>query len=344
MPVTPVFDVDLRAVLDAADGRRRRSRQKLPGASDLGVCRRRMGYKMTGQKVDNPASKAKAIQGTLLHRGALAALKAAHGGLTEVRVEVPGVLRGALDWLRSDPLGLWIVDDLKTTGKDNHERAVRGPVSLPHLWQTMTYASLCRAGRICDRRLPADPIEVVDIEILYLCRDDGRTDSRRVPYDQDTADEAWAWLEEVTERVATDGVQRVPRDLPGPEVSPICRGCPFARDCWKWDPATGEREPLELGDPELEQWAHDYHAAQRAESKAGDDKKLARAHLHGQPAQKWTSGWQLGWNGGGEKWVDEPDFEAIEAEYAAAGLQVPTRRVNRGKSAAISVLPPRPKK
>ena len=345
MPVTSeVFDVDLRAVLDAADGRRRRSRQKLPGASDLGLCRRRTGYKISGQPVDNPASKAKAIQGTLLHRGALAACKAAHGGLTEVRVELPGVLRGSLDWLRWDPLGLAIVDDLKTTGKDNHDQAVRGPITRNHSFQIMTYAHLVRLGLIADRRLPAEPIEVVDIEVLYLCRDDGRTDSKRVPYSQDIADEALAWLEEVRERVAVDGADRVPRDLPGPSESPVCRGCPFARACWKWNPETGEREPLELGDPEREEWAHKYNAAQRAEAAAAGDKKLARAHLDGQPAQVWDSGWTLKWNGGGPKWTEEPDLDAIRADYAAAGLSVPVRPVNKGKAPSISVLPPRPKK
>lgn len=341
---TPVFDVDLRAVLDGMDSRRRRSRQRGPGASDLGECRRRVAYKLAGQPVDNRGDKRKAIQGTLLHRGALAALKTAHGGLTEVRVDRPGVIRGSVDWLRFDPLGLPIVDDLKTTGKDNHESKVRGPMSRPHLWQIHVYADLLRTGDIAaaERRLPAEPIEVVEVEVLYLCRDDGRTDSRRVPFHQDIADEALAWLEEVRLRTEIDGPAFVPRDLPGPHASVICRNCPFVRACWKWNPDTDEREPLELAEPELEEWARRYKAAAVTESAAKDEKALARAHLDGQPAMRWPSGWELKWNGGGEKWVEEPDTDALVAEFEEVGLPVPTRSVNKAKAPSISVLPPRP--
>lgn len=342
---TPVFDVDLRSVLDRMDSRRRRSRQRGPGASDLGTCRRRVAYKLSGQPVDNRGDKRKAIQGTLLHRGTLAALKTAHGGLTEVKVERPGVIRGSVDWLRFDPLGLPIVDDLKTTGKDNHDAAVRGPMSRPHLWQIHTYADLLRTGDIAtaERRLPAERIEVVEVEVLYLCRDDGRTDTRRVPFHQDIADEALAWLAEVQDRLATDGVKCVPRDLAGPDASVICRSCPFVRDCWKWDPDTDRREPLELAEPEVEEWARKYKEAARIESKAKDEKALARAHLDGQPAMTWPSGWQLKWNGGHPKWVEETDVEMLIDEFREAGLPLPTVRVNKARPASISVLPPKGK-
>lgn len=341
-----VFDVDLRAALDGMDRRRRRSKQREPGASDLGTCRRRVAYKLAGQPHDNFRSMAKAIQGTLLHRGALAALKTAHGGLTEVRVERPGVLKGSLDWLRFDPLGLPIVDDLKTTGKDNHDGAVRGPISRPHLWQFHAYADMLRKGEISpkEKRVPREPIDVVDIEVLYLCRDDGRCDARRIPFQQSVADEAFAWLAEIGERLVADGVKMVPRDLPGPADSVICRNCPFVRDCWKWDPETEKREPLELAGPEVEQWAHLYSEAQRAEALAAADKKLARAHLEGQPPAQWPSGWALKWNGGQPKWVEEPDTDALVKEFEAAGLMVPTRAVNKARAASISVLPPKPKK
>lgn len=341
----PVFDVDLRQVLDDMDRRRKRSRQRGPGASDLGLCRRRVAYKLAGQPVDNWASKAKAIQGTLLHRGVLAALKAAHGGLTEVKVARPGIIRGSADWLRFDPLGLPIVDDVKTTGKDNHESTVRGPIPRPHLWQFHAYADLLRRGEFApvERRLPHEPIEVVDVEVQWLCRDDGRTAARRVPYQQDVADEAFAWLAEVRGRVELDGVKFVRRDLPGPDNSVICRQCPFVRDCWKWDPDTEMRAPIELADAELEEWARKYKQAQIAEAAATAEKKLARAHLDGHPAMAWPSGWQLKWNGGGDRWVEEPDTDMLVAEFQDAGLPVPMRTVNRGRAASISVLAPKPK-
>lgn len=340
---TPVFDVDLRGVLDRMDARRRRSRQRGPGASDLGTCRRRVAYKLSGAPIDNPASKAKAIQGTLLHKVVLPALKTAHGGLIEVKVARPGVLTGSLDWLRRDPLGLWIVDDVKTTARDNHEHTIRAPITRPHLWQVHAYADMLRRGEIApgEKRLPAEPVEVVDLEMLYLCRDDGRTAARRTPFVQAIADEAWAWLREVRDRLETDGLKQVPRDLPGPRESKICRGCPFARDCWKWDPDTDRREPLELADPEMEQWLARYHAAQRAEAAAAAEKKLARAHLEGHPPVKSAGGWILKWNGGVPRWEDEPDVDMLVEEFRQAGLPVPTRRVNRARPASISVLAPK---
>lgn len=340
---TPVFDVDLRAVLDGMDSRRRRSRQRAPGASDVGTCRRRVAYKLAGQPVDNRGDKRKAIQGTLLHRGVLAACKTAHGGYTEVRVDRPGVIRGSADWLRQDPLGLWLVDDVKTVGRDNYESTVRGPVSRPHLWQVHIYADLIRRGEYAatERRL-ADPLDVVDLELLYLCRDDGRTDSKRIPFQQDVADEAFAWVEEVRLRTEVDGAAGVPRDLPGPWSSVICRNCPFVRACWKWNPETDEREPLELAPPDLEEWVRRYNAAARAESAAKDEKALARAHLDGQPAMRWPSGWELKWTGGGEKWVEVPDTDALVQEFTDVGLPVPTLTVNKTRPPAISVLPPRP--
>ena len=341
MTPTPVFDVNLRKVLDDMDRRRRRSRQKLPGPSDIGLCRRRTAYKIVGQPPDNPASKAKAIQGTLLHPPVLAALRAAHGGLSEVRVGRPGVIEGSADLLRHDPLDMAIVGDLKTCGKDTYDDVIRRPLRLEQEFQIMLYADMMRRGEITDKRLPAEPIDVVEIEVYHLCRDDGRSWTRKLPFDQARADEAWAWLEEVHERIELDGIDQVPRDLPGPDVSAVCAGCPFARDCWRWDPATQTRQAVDLSDPAKEEWAVKYDTARTAETAAKKAKALARAHLHGQPAQTWASGWQLDWTGGGTKWIEEPDSDAMATEFVAAGLPVPTRLVETGRAPAIAVRPPK---
>lgn len=341
---TPVFDVDLRAVLDGMDSRRRRSRQRGPGASDLGTCRRRVAYKLAGQPIDNPASKSKAIQGTMLHKTVLPALRTAHGGLIEVKLARRGVLTGSCDWLRYDPLGLPIVGDVKTTSATQHDTTVRGDLTRPHLWQFHAYADMLRRGEIADteRRLPHGvPVEVVEVEVLWLCRDDGRADSRRTPFQQDVADEAWAWLAEVRDRLETDGLKMVPRDLPGPYDSAICRGCPFARDCWKWEPDQDRRAPVELAEPELEEWARKYRQAQQTEAAATAEKKLARAHLDGHPPTTWPSGWILKWNGGAPKWETEPDVDMLVQEFQEAGLPVPVRRVNKARAPSISVLPPK---
>lgn len=342
--VEHVFDVDLRAVLDRMDARRRRSRQRGPGASDLGTCRRRVAYKIAGTRPDNPvASKRKAIQGTLLHKPVLAALRAAHGGITEVRLSRPGVIRGSADWLRYDPLGLPILDDLKTVGADIYEHTVRGPIATPHLWQIHVYADMLRAGEIIDHRLPHTPVEVVEVEVLYLCRDDGRTDARRVPYRPEVAREALTWLAEVTAQVDRDGgPSKVPRDLPGPDRSAICRGCPFAVGCWNWHPEDDTRDPIDLTVPEAESWAIRYRKAQAIEAAAGRRKALARAHLDGLPPQRWRSGWELRWTGGKPSVESVPDLEAIAEDYDAMGVEMPYRTIRKVSPRSISVLPPKP--
>lgn len=341
---TPVFDVDLRGVLKAWDQRRARSRQKRPGPSSVGSCRRRFAYIITGQKRDNFSDPAKAIQGTLLHRGVLSALKTAHGGFTEVRLDGLG-LQGSCDWLRWDPLSLPIVDDLKTVGTNIYDDKVRKPLSQEHMFQLHLYAAMLRAGLISPRekRLPAEPIEIVDIELITLNRDDGRAHTRRIDYDQNVTDHALSWISEVEERVEVDGVGLVPRDYPGPDSSVICSNCPFLNACWGPQDERGERAPLELADAEMEDWLREYDRGKSIEAEGKRLKELARGHLAGQPPMRAESGWELAWTGGKEKWVAEPDLVAMAELIESAGLEVPMHHVNKARAAAISVKPPKRK-
>lgn len=336
------FDVDLGKILVDWDRRRKRSRQTKLGPSSVGECRRRAAYIIARQPYDNWGDPLKAIMGTLLHRESLKACRTAHGGAIEVKLENERI-RGSADWLRWDPLGLPILDDLKTKGKDVWDDVLRRNLTRPNLFQIHLYGDMLRRGEIADdeRQIPREPVDVVEVEIIYLCRDDGRTASRRVPFEQDIADEAWAWLDEVEKRVEVDGVGLVPRDHPGPESSVICRNCPFLRACWGEQDDSGQRPPLPLGEEELREWVEEYEAARVVEAEAAKRKKLARGHLDGQEPQEWSDGWKLGWTGGNVSVVEEPDVDALVDLVQRAGLVVPIRQVEKRSSRNISVKPPK---
>jgi hypothetical protein len=341
---TPVFEVDVRDVLRKWDMRRARSKQKKIGPSSLGGCRRRAAYMITRQPRDNFTDPAKAIQGTLFHRGILPALRTAHGGVIEVKLENDRV-QGACDWLRFDPLGFAICDDVKTVGKDVFDLRVRYPLSNEWLFQLHTYADMLRHGQFSakEKRLPHEPVDVVDIEVLLICRDDGRAATRKIPFRQSIADEAWAWLTEVEDRVAADGVALVPRDHPGPDQSPICSNCPFLNACWGERDTDGERAPLVLSDAEFEKWLAEYEEARLEEKAAADRKKLARAHLDGQDPVAFASGWELTWTGGKVTESLQPDEDAMAELLEAAGLPVPLKRVSKSSARSIKVKPPKRK-
>lgn len=345
MQAVPTFEVDLNALLNAADSRRTRSRQVKIGPSDLGTCRRRTAYKLARQKADNFPDKGKAIMGTLLHKGGLAAAKATHGGFTEVRVE-DEIVRGSADWLRWDPIGLPICSDLKTKGKDTYDLVIRRDISIPHAWQINTYADLMRRGkwaRVEKRFGQGEGVDVVEIEVMYLCRDDGRSHTRRVEFDQAIADEARAWAVEVADRLERDGIKRVPRDQPGPDMpgGVICRNCPFVNACWgPQDPVTLEREALDIPDHEMLEWMEIYDRERSIESEAKKRKEIARGHLNAQTPVT-IEGWSLGWTGGKVTTITEPDTDAAIDLIERAGLAVPMRTYAKISSKSIQVKPPK---
>lgn len=351
MPTSPrlVYRVDLRATLDAADARRRRSKQKRPGASEIGECRRRTAYRLIGQPADNHTSKAKAIEGTIKHKVLLPLLRQEHGGQIEVRLLDPerGV-ESALDWIRQNPLGMWIVSDLKTYGKDVYDHRVAKPIRTPVLYQLHLYGDMVRRGLIHpqEKRFPREPLDVQHLELIERCRDDGRCNTRSIRFDQAIADEAWQWFADVKNQVAEDGTAAyVPRDLPGPEAAGgvICRNCPFVRACWGWDPDTETRQPLTLEETELVEWMGRYSEAQQRESAAKRDKELARAHLDGQPPLD-ADGWKLDWTGGKVDYIDVLDADAAIEKFEAAGIPVPMKVVEKKTARRITVKrPPRTK-
>jgi hypothetical protein len=342
-----VYRIDLRKTLDLADARRRRSRQKLPGASEIGQCRRRTAYRLVGQPVDNPTSKAKAIEGTIKHKVLLPLLRQEHGGQIEVRLlDEERHLESALDHIRQNPLGMWIVSDLKTYGRDVYEHRVQQPVRTHVLYQLHLYGDMVRRGKIHpkEKRFPHEPLNIEILELVERCRDDGRSNTRILPYDQAIADEAWAWYADVRERVATDGTAAyVPRDLPGPDKDAVCRGCPFAGACWGWNPQEETRQPLDLNQTELLEHLQEYKRWQEVEADAKKRKERARAHLDGQPEQT-VDGWKLKWNGGRETYEEVFDEDTAREKFDAAGIPIPMKSVTKKTRVNISVSRPARKK
>ena len=337
----PVFDVDVNKVLNDWDRRRMRSRQVKTGASELGTCRRRLAYRLARQKPDNFTDKGQAIMGTIAHVGILAALRKAHGGTTEVKLEDDDV-RGSADWLRFDPLGLAICSDVKTKGS-TYEQSIRQPITRPHLWQLSKYADLLRRGcyQKRERRL-REPVDVVDIEVLTINRENGRSHSRRLPFDQAIADEATAWQQEVKDRLERDGINRVPRDQAGPDSGAnICANCPFLNACWGPQDSDGVRPALDLPRDDLREHLIGYEEHRLVESEAKKRKELHRAHLNGQDPFKLSDGWELAWKGGKVTTVTEPDIDAVLEIVERAGLVIPMRTVDKVGTRSISVKPPK---
>lgn len=338
-----VYRVDQRKALNAADARRRRSRQKLPGPSEIGECRRRTAYRLLGQPDENPqAQKDKAIEGTIKHKVLLPLYRQEHGGQIEVRLlDREHRIEGSTDWIRQNPLDMWIVDDLKTYGANVYDHRIQKPVRPHVLYQLHLYADMLRRGKIHpqERRFPHKPIEIGGLELLERCRDDGRVNTRSLPYVQAIADEAWQWYRDVQDQVKTDGTAAyVPRDLAGPTSSDqICRNCPFVKACWGWDPETEERaEPLDLADPELLGHMQEYKKWAEVEADAKTHKARARAHLDGQPAQK-VADWRLKWEGGYDRWIDVPDVDALVEKCEAAGIPVPMKAIHQTRAASVRV-------
>lgn len=340
---TPAFTVDIGYALDTWDARRARSKQRKPGPSSLGTCRRRLAYQITRQPVDNRRSNRKAIGGTMVHRSALGALVTQYGGYSEVKLEADWIA-GSMDWLRFDPLGFPIAFDLKSCGTNVYEFRVSKPIERPVMFQTMTYADMARKGQISikEKRVAREPIPITDVEIGIYNRDDGRTHVRQIPFDQSIADEARDWHDEVVDRVEADGVQFVPRDQAGPDASFICPGCPFLNACWgPQDETTGERPPLQLADEELLEHIIGYDEWRAIESEAKAKKDLHKAHLKGQEPTKSADGWELGWRGGKSKFITEPDPDAAFALLERAGLPIPVRTVEKRSALSIHVGAPK---
>lgn len=348
----------LRLLGDAAkvvDARSTRSRQRKVGASEIGVCRRRAGYKHHGHPVTNPENVTglPAVLGTWVHKGALGTMRREWGSVIEVGVE-DELVRGHVDaielpndWrikagLPEHPEAPDVVevDDLKTKRDARMVDYVRnrGP-KRSELFQPHLYAKLLREGKVQGHKRFAHlaalgPLPVETIRLRYFPRT-GEEDSEYVyeqPFDDAIAEEAWEWVEQVA---ASSKPEDLPRDEDGPGLSVSCDHCPFVTACWGEASGVLPQAQLIVTDADLALTLAEYDEARVVEREAAERKALARAKLDATtpaiylPGSDAVDGFKVAWSGGS---VSDPKvnleellerFHAMQELYRQAGLEPP---------------------
>jgi hypothetical protein len=229
-----------------ADQHRPRTRQKEIGVSDLGSCRRRVGYKLAGAEPVNPSGNIQAVIGSAVHDMVAQIMEkvAEPGDLVEHEVRFAGIL-GHLDRFEAST---GTVVDTKTTGSRWLEHIkLHGP-DHAHLWQVSVYAAaLVTMGYDAKR-----------IRIEYLARDTGEEylwpGPDGAPLNPRNVRDAMEWLQQVRDT----SLDMLPRDYDPDSV--FCLGCPFGGPdggiCWEGHvPERDRRSVLYLDDPDAEKWA-----------------------------------------------------------------------------------------
>jgi len=367
---------DLTAAIRRVDARRTRSRQKKIGASDVGTCRRRTGYKLAGTRPTNEPTGLQAAMGTMLHKGVLDVLRREYGALTEVRLD-SDLVRGhtdALYWYPADleqqlgglsalrPVDVRrlemraelaaagldpdaaVTEDVKTKGLYAYQQVEDNGPRLSEWFQTHIYAWLARTGQTTDTRrgYPTGvrvPVETV--RLRFLNRDSGESFSRETPYDPAITAEALGWIAQVLEQLEEGGPENVTRDGYGPETSIICRSCPFLDACWGpplLGPEAHTRESQTVWDDvDVELALMEYVRGRDLEREGKQIKDRSRAVLDAAAPGSYGDN-RLNWKRKRER--QELDTEQAIVLLEEAGLQVPMRW--RDPSRSIDVRPTAP--
>lgn len=230
-------------LLLAWDRTRARSQQTEIGMSEIGGCRRRVGYRLAGTPPSNSGSSVQAVMGTAVHSAVEQVFREmqARGeipadDLIEHEVRFAGIL-GHLD--RYDSV-LYRVHDTKTTTQRWLDHIVLHGPDKPHLWQINLYAAaLIQSGH-----------KVREVVIDYLARDTGNDHQVVRPFDPQQVREALAWL---------DSVRAVEVDMLNRDYAPdtaFCQHCPFRQPCWgNAVPDRDERSVLYVERPDAARWA-----------------------------------------------------------------------------------------
>lgn len=296
------------------------------GPSDHSSCHKAIQYRERPPEdyVPVPVSKDAADVGTMMHEEYTRARRGAYPWRRfKVTVLVPGLDRpGEADEV--DPV-IGRVTDYKSAGDWKWETVGKDGPPESEWKQVATYAL-----GIAD----ADPTFVpVDLEIVYLNRENGRSERYLRPYDEAAARAA------VLELVGILDALEEGRDLPrirageellGPTVNALCaRYCPAVEHCWDLPNVPANRNP--------EGWLYarddedgaitatlDVYDANRATAKnAGQQKDYARVLLEGVEAGRYGD-MLLGWQGGnlGDPKPDNAGrLEVVEAELTLAAAE-----------------------
>lgn len=229
-------------LLMTADLRRPRSKQREIGMSDLGSCRRRVGYKLAGTEPVNASGNVQAVMGSAIHDMVASVLKdtKAPGDLVEHEVRFAGVL-GHLDRYEAAEKK---VADTKTTSSRWLEHIMLNGPERGHLWQVSCYgAALIAEGRPVER-----------VQLVYLARDTGQEWVWSDRFNPRHVRDAFEWLAQIRDAE----VAMLPRDHDPDSV--FCQGCPFGGEdggiCWQGHvPERDLLSVLLVEDPDAERLA-----------------------------------------------------------------------------------------
>ncbi|MGW7572367.1 PD-(D/E)XK nuclease family protein [Streptomyces sp. NPDC054765] len=328
--------VSLWPAAHAADARRPRSLQTKIGASDT-VCARRAGYLLHGRTPTDGGEKRKAILGTWLHAGILAAAREEFGWIIERRVE-DETIRGHIDAVQLDghtaaklpkrlrpslPADETTVEDVKTKSTYQWDNVLRYGATEAEIRQALLYADLLRSEGFADiegqRQLARlGPVSVGRIRFRFINRDNGDDHIQEMAHSAERARGARWWVQQVR---SAETPEDLPRTFQGPGLSAVCDNCPFKTACW--GPEVAGRRPQSIlihDDADREQALAEYVEVSEQMKPLKERHKVLRAKLDGSESGVYGDN-VLSWSGGNPTKVD--DVDAMVALYERAGLPVP---------------------
>ncbi|MFI2258963.1 PD-(D/E)XK nuclease family protein [Streptomyces tubercidicus] len=329
--------VSLWPAAHEADAQRPRSLQTKMGASDT-VCARRAGYLLHGRKPTDGGEKRKAILGTWLHEGMLAAARQKFGWIVERCVEDESI-RGHIDAVQLDsatasklpkrlrpslPAEETTVEDVKTKSPYQWDNILRYGASEAEIRQVLLYADLLRSNGFADiegqRQLARlGSVNVGRMRFRFVNRDTGDEHVQEMAYSAERARGARWWVQQVR---SAETPEELPRTFQGPGLSAVCDHCPFKTACW--GPAVAGRRPQSIlihDDQDREQALDEYVEISAQMKPLKDRHKVLRAMLDGSEPGVYGDN-VLSWSGGNASRSD--DVDAMVALYERAGLEVPT--------------------
>ncbi|NUK19830.1 PD-(D/E)XK nuclease family protein [Streptomyces lunaelactis] len=336
MTITAERPVSLWPAAHRADARRPRSQQTKIGASDT-VCARRAGYLLHGRTPTDGGEKRKAILGTWLHAGMLAAAREEFGWIIERRVE-DDTIRGHIDAVQLDgptarrlpkrlrpslPAEETTVEDVKTKSTYQWDNILRYGASEAEIRQVLLYADLLHSEGFADiegqRQLARlGPVNVGRIRFRFLNRDSGDDHVQEIAFNAERARGARWWVHQVR---SAETAEELPRTFQGPGLSAVCDHCPFKTACWGSVAAGRRPQSILVHDDEDRAKALAEYVEVTEEMKPLKDRqKLLRAKLDGSEPGAYGDN-VLTWSGGNPTKSD--DVDAMAALFRRAGLEVP---------------------
>lgn len=217
------------------DRKKPRSQQRELGMSELGACRRRVGYRLAGIAPSNPAGSVQAAMGSAIHQVVAEILEdlGLDGVVHEKEVNAFG-LKGHFDRVEDD-----VLVDVKTTSSRWLEHIkLHGPET-SHIWQVSVYAAALKlAGHNIKR-----------VRIDYLARDSGEEHNwptlEGAPFNPRHVRDALEWLQAIQQA----DLDMLPRDE-DPD-GPFCGHCPYMTLCWQGRvPGRDPRSVMYIEDPD----------------------------------------------------------------------------------------------